>query len=64
MSVEVRSDGETLRAGAPRSLFLTQKANEYDVSPDGRRFLIPVKPKEVENESISVVLHWADDLRR
>ena len=64
MSVEVRFEGETLRAGIPRSLFLTRRARECEVSPDGRRFLIPVNPKEAENESIYVVLNWAEDLRR
>jgi Tol biopolymer transport system component len=64
MSVEIRGEGETLRAGTPRSLFFTRKARAYDVSPDGRRFLIPWNPKEPENESIYVVLNWADDLHQ
>lgn len=64
MSVEVRFEGESLRAGMPRSLFLTRKAREFEVSPDGRRFLIPMNPTEAENESIYVVLHWPEDLRR
>jgi hypothetical protein len=64
LSVDVRAEGEALRAGMPQPLFRTQKARWYDVSPDGQRFLIPVSPREADNESINVVLNWAEDLRQ
>jgi serine/threonine-protein kinase len=64
MSVDVRAEGETLRAGLPQPLFGTQKARCYDVSPDGQRFLIPVSPREADNESINVVLNWAEDIQK
>jgi Tol biopolymer transport system component len=63
MSVEIRVEGEALGAGMPRPVLGMRKARWYDVSPDGRRFLIPLNPK-AGNESIYVVLNWAEDLRR
>ena len=62
----------TLIAGKPRMLFEQHfeksifpfEAN-YDVSPDGKRFLLVV-PSEGESTpaQINVVLNWSDELRR
>jgi hypothetical protein len=37
----------------------------YDVSPDGQRFLM-IKPSEQESAAtqVNVVLNWSDELRR
>ena len=43
-------------------------ARSYDVSPDGRRFLViepvPAGTGDSQSASISVVLNWADELKR
>jgi serine/threonine-protein kinase len=63
MAVDVET-GAAFRAGVPRMLF--QKASsDYDVAPDGRRFLM-LKPAAAAAESsdLHVILNWFDDLRR
>jgi Tol biopolymer transport system component len=71
MAVSVRRDGEGLTVGTPRVLFeqrLTIQPNpgtgsqNYDVSPDGQRFLIAV-PGETSSE-LYVVLNWFEELKR
>ena len=38
----------------------------YDVSPDGQRFLMtqPIAPAEPPPSEISVVLNWSEELKR
>ncbi len=37
----------------------------YDVSPDGERFLMVRRPEQSRAlESVTVVLNWADEMRR
>jgi Tol biopolymer transport system component len=73
MDVDIRTEGEFL-AGKPRQLFEGSyvpsfagyvRAN-YDVSPDGQRFLM-VKfggQKPAPLTQINVVLNWSDELKR
>jgi len=56
-------------AGKPRVLFegryLTSAGSpaDYDVSPDGQRFLM-VKESDEAPAQIDVVLNWSDELKR
>ena len=63
MAVDVET-GATFRAGTPRMLF-EKVSSDYDVAPDGRRFLM-LKPAATMPESteLHVILNWFDDLRR
>jgi Tol biopolymer transport system component len=63
MAVEVET-GAAFRAGVPRPLF-EKAATDYDVAPDGKRFLM-LKPTtaSVEATEFHVILNWFDDLRR
>ena len=69
MAVDITSE-PTFSAGTPRLLFEGQyrrrpraRAN-YDVSPDGQRFLM-VKPGEQSGQAqIRVVLNWFEELKR
>jgi hypothetical protein len=61
-------------AGKPRLLFegdfeqthLGYVRANYDVSPDGQRFLMvqPMTPVEAPPNQISVVLNWSEELKR
>ena len=77
MSVDVKTDGDTFEASAPKLLFSTQMALTsgagnngipfaiYDISPDGQRFLITRPPPNDEREAldaITVVLDWQSAL--
>jgi serine/threonine-protein kinase len=68
MAVEVKT-APTFKAGVPKLLFEERFApgiiQPYDVTPDGKRFLI-VKSAEQEQAStqINVVLNWFEELKR
>jgi serine/threonine-protein kinase len=61
----------TFAAGVPRPLFRNAfepsgtNSSGYDVSPDGRRFLV-IQPTEPEQPAtqVSVVINWFEELRR
>ncbi len=56
--------GETFSAGTSRVLF-AEDFNDYDVAPDGQRFLM-LKPVggSASSSELHIVLNWFDDLRR
>lgn len=74
MAVAVQA-GTTFRAGTPLKLFegeyrLPSSASvgrNYDVSPDGRRFLITKTSRELTDAStrqLIVVQNWTEELKR
>ena len=68
MAADVKP-GSTFEAGAPRALFQTQiKWNDigtqYDVSPDGSRFLINTLVDEGKSEAITIVQNWTAGLKK
>jgi serine/threonine-protein kinase len=53
------------RAAVPRPLFELKNLDEYDVAPDGQRFvMIRTKGQGEAPNSLAVVLNWFDDLKR
>jgi hypothetical protein len=66
MAVEVQA-GAAFSTGTPKMLF--EKAGQYDVAPDGKRFLM-VKAQAAaaqgrQNEpQVVVVVNWLEELRR
>ena len=72
MSVDVTPSQGTLSASRPKMLFQgvylpnpTLNAN-YDVSPDGQRFLMirPTSAQESAPTQINIVLNWFEELKR
>jgi Tol biopolymer transport system component len=68
MAVEVNA-ASTFETGAPKPLFATQvngynAPNRYVVSADGQRFLVNSPAGEVNQTPITVVLNWANTLKR
>ncbi|MGH9672691.1 MAG: TolB family protein [Bryobacteraceae bacterium] len=65
MAVEVKADGLAFETGRPRVLFQTRVAgappfvNTYDVTADGRRFLINLELETAATTSITVVMNWS-----
>ncbi|HEX8294012.1 MAG TPA: protein kinase [Pyrinomonadaceae bacterium] len=69
MAVEVGGSADTFEAGVPAALFETRVASItgaplYDVSADGRRFLVNVPVEENAPAPVTVVLNWTADLKR
>ena len=67
MALAVNGDGESLRPGVPKELFETPQLpvhprNRYDVTPDGKRFLINVLAQQPAS-SFTVVLNWPERLK-
>ncbi len=53
------------RAGLPKPLFKLTNLGEYDVAPDGQRFvMVRTRGEEAAPRSLAVVLVWFDDLKR
>ena len=69
MAVSVETE-PTLKLGTPISLFADRYVGEFDIHPDGKRFLM-LKPFEVaDGESkegitpkINIVLNWFEELK-
>ncbi|MBI3695088.1 MAG: PD40 domain-containing protein [Acidobacteria bacterium] len=69
MAVEVKAAGATFEYGQPRELFQTSAANlgntdVYDVTADGKRFLVNTALEEAAATPITVVENWAAGAKR
>jgi hypothetical protein len=63
MSVNVKTEGN-FEASVPRPLFQTRVQN-YDVSPDGERFLFFGMPnREANTSQLTVITNWTALLKR
>jgi Tol biopolymer transport system component len=68
MTVEVTASGETLKLGPPKPLFQTRIVRvfegytQFDVSPDGKRFLINTLANQ-NQQPIMVFSNWAEKLK-
>ncbi len=66
MALEIRASGGSLEAGLPQELFtVRQKMGggwQYDVSPDGQRFLVNQPLMDESEEPLTIVLNWASAL--
>ena len=62
MAVPVESNEGSFRPGAPRALFRTPmkpgRFRDYDVTRDGKRFLLNVPIATSEEEPIRIVVNW------
>jgi Tol biopolymer transport system component len=69
MAVDVNGAGETFQAGVPKELFETPlipeyRRNRYDVTRDGKRFLVLVPADEKQERKITVIVNWPALLKR
>ena len=66
MAVDIKVS-PVFQPGKPRVLFEGVYSGPYDVSPDGKRFLM-AKPPASETQGplnqVTVVLNWFEELRR
>ncbi|MEK6322724.1 MAG: protein kinase [Acidobacteriota bacterium] len=67
MATEVKSSGDTIEAGASRSLFETRAVRpgkSYDIHPDGQRFLINTGFEEKDLGPLTLVVNWTTELKK
>jgi len=61
MAVPIESSGDGLNIGAPKPLFDTPQSSgdlTYDVTPDGKRFLVDMAEQSGRPVDITLVIHW------
>ena len=72
IAVPVQTSGATFSAGKPAKVFDAKYAEpfpsrQYDVSPDGQRFLVlkdsPASDQNATSASMVVVLNWTEELK-
>jgi Tol biopolymer transport system component len=64
MAASLRSSDDPLRIGAPVALFrLETGIEQYDVMPDGTRFLVSTALSKVPRPPIEVVVNWTAALK-
>jgi Tol biopolymer transport system component len=68
MSSAVKIGGTEFQFAAPKPLFktrmMTTNFHEYDVSPDGQRFLIGTLVGDTKAQPPTVILNWTANLKR
>jgi Tol biopolymer transport system component/predicted Ser/Thr protein kinase len=63
MAVDIQTS-PAFRAGQPRALFELRTGN-WDVAPDGKRFLVVKEPRTVAGEAkMEAVVNWFEELRQ
>jgi serine/threonine protein kinase/Tol biopolymer transport system component len=59
MAVDIATAGGTLEPGVPRALFTRPSGlPDYDVAPDGQRFLLVSEDLAAERGTLSAVMNW------
>ncbi|MCU1339046.1 MAG: hypothetical protein JWO19_4627 [Bryobacterales bacterium] len=67
MSVDVNGSGAGFQMGTPKQLFTAPLNNGWDVTGDGKRFMMIVAPNQgmqTASTPITVVLNWQADLKK
>jgi eukaryotic-like serine/threonine-protein kinase len=67
MSVDVNGSGAGFQMGTPKQLFTAPANNGWDVTGDGKRFMMIVPPNQGVQTAptpITVVLNWQADLKK
>jgi len=69
-SGEVSTESQTFEFSAPKALFKTRMLlqfatfHEFDVTPDGQRFLVGTRIGEPTAQSPTVILNWTALLKK
>jgi serine/threonine protein kinase len=64
MAVPVKANGMALSLGQPVPVFDVPGASDYDVNPDGKRFLVLLPQDQGRQDSITLVQNWQSGLGR
>jgi hypothetical protein len=62
MAVDIQT-APLFRAGQPKALFPIGQ-NNWDVAPDGKRFLVENPPEAAGGSKLEAVMDWFEELKR
>ena len=64
-AAEINATGSAFQSGTPKRLFDAPFNGNWDVTGDGKRFLMTVAPKQQNGQTpITVILNWQADLQK
>ena len=58
MAVGIQEKSGSLEIGNPQALFQTSTGTPYDVTPDGKKFVVLTQPTQSSTESLNLVVNW------
>jgi hypothetical protein len=67
MAAAVNGKGSSFEVGVVKPLFQPRRAGSrfwYDVSPDGKRFLVNTAPEQASDAPITVVVNWPAGVKK
>jgi serine/threonine-protein kinase len=64
LAAPVAAKGDELVVGAPKVLFANHQITAYDVTRDGKRFLVAEDPNPGAPTRLDVVVHWDAEVRK
>jgi len=68
MAVDVSAIGNAIKLGVPRLLFhavgVQRQAGSYDVTPDGKKFLLNSGNLKEGSEPMTLVQNWPEELKK
>ncbi|HEU0004777.1 MAG TPA: hypothetical protein VFS12_02195 [Terriglobia bacterium] len=64
MAAEVDGKGDSFRTGKEQALFRAAMTDEYDVTPDGKRFVMTTQRAINPNTPLTLVVNWTARLAK
>ena len=64
LAATVSEKGDEFVVGQPRVLFANHRVLAFDVTRDGKRFLVAEDPNPDEQARLDVVVNWSAEVRR
>jgi hypothetical protein len=64
-SVEATPHGDSVELGKPKVLFTlpSVNANQFEISPDGQRFLM-IQAPVLDSSNLTLVVNWPEQLKQ
>ncbi|HEV2348481.1 MAG TPA: hypothetical protein VG028_01410, partial [Terriglobia bacterium] len=64
MAVGIQEKNGSLEIGNPQALFQTIGRTSFDVTPDGKKFVVLTQPTQSGTEPLTLVTNWLDMLKK
>jgi hypothetical protein len=64
VAVDVNTEGNTFRLGTPHVLFHAAGGQAFDVTADGKKFILDSGEVNEESQPLTLVLNWTAELKK